>query len=152
MTPDLRSSGALITLRTSDVRRLDRLRTSEWLPSPARLVLGAVGMDAAGDLCGWLAYGRDECELEVACWPEHIGRRTFDDMFPAGVETAVAYHGGEWRRAVGSVNARLNDECRTRGSGVAADLVERAWLTMNQRIQAESYRHAQWQRRNQAAA
>ena len=45
----------------------------------------------------WLAYGRDECELEVDCWPEHIGRRTFDDMFPAGVETAVAYHGGEWR-------------------------------------------------------
>ena len=68
------------------------------------------------------------------------------------VEAVVVYHGGEWRRAVGSVNARLNDQCRTRGAGVAGDLVERAWLTLSQRRQADAFRQAQWRRRHQAAA
>ena len=152
MIPDLRFDGALITLRLSDVRRLDRERSSEWLLSPARLVLGGVGMDANGDLCGWLAYGRDAHDLATGCWPEQIAYRTFDDLFPAGVEAVVVYHGGDWRRAAGSVNSRLNDHCRTRAGGVAGDLVERAWLTLSQRHQADAFRQAQWRRRHQAAA
>ena len=152
MTPDLRFDGALLTLRLSQVRRLERLRTSEWLPSPARLVLGGVGMDAAGDLCGWLAYGRDERELDARSWPENVTRRPLEDNFPATVEIVVVYHGGEWRRAVGAVNARLIEQCAARGGGVAADLVERAWLVINQQQRADAFREAQRLRRQRSAA
>ena len=51
------------------------------------------------------------------------------------------------------VNARLSQESRQHARPVDADLTERAWLTMSQRLEADSYRRRQrdYLRGNQAA-
>jgi len=134
----------LTTLQLSEVRRLERTYQSEWLPHGARLVRGGVGMEPTGDLSGWVAYANSESDLQLPSWPEWTVPARLDDVLPASVEVVGVYHGGEWRRAVGAVNARLADESRNRG-GIAADLVERAWLTLRQRDHAEQFRQAQWE-------
>jgi len=141
----------LTTLQLSDVRRLERMHQSEWLPHGARLVRGGVGMELNGDLSGWLAYANTEGDLQLPSWPEWTVPVRLDDVLPATVEVVGLYHGGEWRRAVGAVNARLNEEARSR-AGIAADLVERAWLTLRQRDHAEQFRQAQWEYRHGRAA
>ena len=40
-----------------------------------------------------------------------------DDVLPATVAVVGVYHGGEWRRAVGAVSARLADESRNARRG-----------------------------------
>ncbi len=110
-------------------------------------------MDVDGDLCGWVAYGDLEGDLETPTWPQDIVFRRLEDCYPWSVDVAIVYHGGNWRRSVGAVNARLSQESRQHARPVDADLTERAWLTMSQRLEADSYRRRQrdYLRGNQAA-
>ena len=103
----------LTTLQLSEVRRLERTYQSEWLPHGAKLVRGGVGMEPSGDLSGWVAYANSESDLQLPSWPEWTVPARLDDVLPASVEVVGVYRGGEWRRAVGAVNARLADESRT---------------------------------------
>ena len=112
---------------------------------------GAVAEEPNGDLCSWVAYANDEADLELPAWPEWTSPIRLDDRLPASAEAVTLYRGGEWRRAVGSVNARLAEEARTR-SAIEPDLVERAWLTLSQRDRAEQFRRAQWEYRHGYAA
>jgi hypothetical protein len=149
--PDPVFDRQLTTLQLSEVRRLERMHQSDWLPHGARLARSGVGMEAGGDLSGWIAYGNSETDLQLPSWPEWTVPVRLDDVLPATVEVVGLYHGGEWRRAVGAVNARLAEQSRNRGA-IPADQVERAWLTLRQRHHAEQFRQAQWEYRNGRAA
>jgi hypothetical protein len=153
MAPAPSTDLAVLTLQRADVRRLERPRHSDFYPGGARLTVGGVGMDVDGDLCGWVAYGDLEGDLETPTWPQDIVFRRLEDCYPWSVDVAIVYHGGNWRRSVGAVNARLSQESRQHARPVDADLTERAWLTMSQRLEADSYRRRQrdYLRGNQAA-
>jgi hypothetical protein len=142
MTPEDPFDMAVLNLRLSHVRRLDAVRRSPNLPYGARLVRGGVAIDAERDVCGWLAYADREDDLQPPCWPEQIFPLRFDDVLGAAVELVIVYRGGDWRRAVGAVNTRLNEQCTTRAGGVEADLVEHAWMMLAQQAEAARYREA----------
>jgi hypothetical protein len=143
---------AIDVLSCSLAGQLFKLRRNEWLPHGARWARGGVAMAADGTFLGWMAYGNDEHELSCPSWPAQALPLTLDQIFPASVEIAVAYSGGDWRRAAGAVNVLLERECRASCGRISMDLTERAERTVTARLAGEAYRRAQWELRLRRSA
>jgi hypothetical protein len=126
----------------SPVGRLRQVRRNEWLPHGARVARGGIGMDGKGELLGWVAYAAQPDALACPSWPEQALQLTLDQIFPASVDIELAYRGGDWRRAAGTVNAKLGRECGVGPTRLDLDRAERAWRTVAARAAGEAHRVA----------
>jgi hypothetical protein len=129
-------------LACSPPARLLRLRSSEWLPFGGRAVRGGVGMLGDRTIVGWLAYGRSDDDLACPSWPSQALALSLDQIFPASVEIEFTYRGPDWRRAAGSVNARLQRECQDTRTRVPLEQAEQAERTVSARMAGEAHRQA----------
>jgi hypothetical protein len=135
----------------SPAGRLLKVRRSEWLPHGGRVARGGVGMDADGEVLGWVAYADRADELACPSWPEQALRLTLDQIFPASAEIDLCYRGGDWRRAAGTVNARLARDCGVGPTRLDGERAERAWRTVSARMAGEAHRQAKRAFRDRAA-
>jgi hypothetical protein len=129
-------------LACSPVGRLLAVRQTEWLPHGARVARGGVAMAADGEILGWVAYADRADALACPSWPQQALALTLDQIFPTSVDLELAYRGGDCRRAVGSVNARLGRDCGVGPVRVDLERAERAWRTVAARLAGEAHRHA----------
>jgi hypothetical protein len=140
----------LEVLACSAPARLLKLRSSEWLPRGGRVVRGGVGMAPDRSVLGWLAYANTADDLSCPSWPAQALALSLDQIFPASVEISIAYHGPEWRRAVGTVNARLERESQDVRTRVPVDQTEQADRTVAARMAGQAHRQAQRELQNPA--
>ena len=75
---------------------------------------------------------------------------TLDQIFPASVEISIVYRGPESRRAVGTVNARLERECQDVRARVPVDQTEQADCTVSARMAGAAHRQAKREFQNPA--
>jgi hypothetical protein len=140
----------LEVLACSPAGRLLKVRRSEWLPFGGRAARGGVGMTPERTLLGWMAYARSEEELACPSWPAQALALSLDQVFPAAVEISFTYRGPDWRRAVGTVNARLQRECQDVRLRVPVDRAEQAERTVSARMAGEAHRQARREFQNPA--
>lgn len=137
-------------LACSAPSRLLKLRSNEWLPHGGRAVRGGVGMTPDRLMIGWLAYSYTADDLACPSWPAQALPLTLDQIFPASVEISIAYRGPESRRAVGTVNARLERECQDVRARVPVDQTEQADRTVSARMAGAAHRQAKREFQNPA--
>jgi hypothetical protein len=133
----------LEVLACSAPARLLKLRSNEWLPHGGRAVRGGVGVAPDRRMIGWLVYSYAADDLACPSWPAQALPLSLDQIFPASVEIDIAYDGPDWRRAVGTVNARLERECQDVRTRVPIDQTEQADRTVAARMAGQAHRQAQ---------
>lgn len=137
-------------LACSAPARLLKLRSNEWLPHGGRAVRGGVGMTPDRHMIGWLVYSYAADDLACPSWPAQALPLSLDQIFPASVEISIAYQGPDWRRAAGTVNARLERECQDVRSRVSIAQTEQADRTISARMAGAAHRQAQREFQNPA--
>ena len=140
----------LEVLACSAPARLLKLRSSDWLPFGGRAVRAGVGMMPDSTVLAWMAYARSEDDLACPSWPSQALALSLDQIFPASVEIDFTYRGPDWRRAVGSVNARLQRECQDARTRVPLEQAEQADRTVSARMAGEAHRQARREFQNPA--